>query len=135
MWRNGLHFVKEGLKWTLKGPKKAQIGLQMGSCHLFVHSHWCTITFGTRHFSPIFRPYLVPNRLIFIWDTVGGWQHMDQGALLSVDFSKAYDTILFNFCRGVFNSMGIPEFFSSTILKMLRAPRKYIVNGKIIHEV
>ena len=67
-----------------------------------------------------FVDYLVPlsqkgsirGRKIFdhISDTVVGWQHMDQGALLSVDFSKAYDTMQFNFYKGVFNLMGILEF-------------------------
>ena len=58
--------------------------------------------------------YLVPlsqkgsirGRKIFehIWDTVGGWFHMEHGAFLSVDFSKAYDTIQFNFCIIVLKS-------------------------------
>ena len=57
MRRNGLQLVKKGLKWaivkvvrTLEGPIKAQIGLKLGSCHLFVHPHSPMITFGKAHF-------------------------------------------------------------------------------------
>ena len=89
--------------------------------------------------------YLVPlsqkgsirGRKIFehIWDTLGGWFHMEHGVFLSVDFSKAYDTIQFNFCAAVFQVMGIPQFLIQVILAPLRGPRKYIVNGQIVHEI
>ena len=52
MWRNRLHSVTRGLKWaifkafgTLEGPKKAPMGLGMGSCHLFVRLNRSRITF------------------------------------------------------------------------------------------
>ena len=89
--------------------------------------------------------YLVPlsqkgsirGKKIFehFWDTVGGWFHMEHGAFVSVDFSKAYDTILFNFCIAVFQVMGIPQFLIQVILALLRAPRKCIFNGQIVHEI
>ena len=89
--------------------------------------------------------YLVPlsqkgsirGRKIFehIWDTVRGWFHVEHGVFLSVDFSKGYDTIHFNFCVAVFQVMGIPQFLIQVILSLLRGPRKYIVNGQIMHEL
>ena len=89
--------------------------------------------------------YLVPvsqkgsilGRKIFehIWDTEGGWFHMEHGAFLSVDFSKAYDTIQFNFCVAVFQAMGIPQLLIQVVLALLREPRKCIVNGQIVHEI
>ena len=89
--------------------------------------------------------YLVPlsqkgsirGRRIFqhIWDTMGGWFHMEHGAFLSVDFCKAYDTIQFNFCVVVFQVMGIPQFLIQVILALSREPRKYIVHGQIVHEI
>ena len=89
--------------------------------------------------------YLVPlsqrgsirGRKIFqhIWDMVGGWFHMEHVAFLSVDFSKAYDTIQFNFCIAVFQVMGIPQFLIQVVLSLLRGPCKYIVNGQIVHEI
>ena len=66
---------------------------------------------------------------------MGGWFRMEHGAFLSVDFSKAYDTIPFNCCVAVFQVMGIPQFLIQVILALLRGPRKYIVNGQIVHEI
>ena len=79
----------------------------------------------------------IRGRKIFdhIWDTMGGWFHMEHGVFLSVDFSKAYDTIQFNFCIAVFQVMSIPQFLIQVIVALLRGPRKYIVNGQIVHEI
>ena len=33
--------------------------------HLFEHPKWSCITFGKKRFSPIFDPFLVPNRPVF----------------------------------------------------------------------
>ena len=89
--------------------------------------------------------YLVPlsqkgsirGRKIFehICDTVGGWFHMEHGAFLSVDFSKAYGTIQFNFCIVVSQVKVIPQLLIHVILALLNGPRKYIFNGQIVHEV
>ena len=60
---------------------------------------------------------------------------MEHGVFLSVDFSKADDTIQLNFCIAVFQVMGIPQFLIQVILALLRGPRKYVVNGHIVHEI
>ena len=70
-----------------------------------------------------------------IRDTVGGWFHMEHGAFLSVDFSKAYDTIQFNLYVAVFQVMGIPQLLIQGFLALLRGPHEYIVNGQIVHEI
>ena len=64
---------------------------------------------------PLSQKGSIRCRKIFehIWDTMGGWFHMEHGAFLSVDFSKAYDTIRFNFCFAIFQVLGILQSFKS----------------------
>ena len=86
---------------------------------------------------PLSQKGSIRGRKIFehLWDTVGGWFHIEHSAFVSVDFFKAYDTILFNFCIAVFQVMGIPQLLIQVILALLRAPRKCIVNGLIVHQI
>ena len=81
---------------------------------------------------PLSQKRSIRGRKIFehMWDTLVGCFHMEHGAFLSVDFS-----IQFNFCIAVFQVMGIPQFLIQVILALLRGPRKYIVNGQIVHEI
>ena len=52
--------------WDFPWAKTRHHGLKMGPYHLFEHHKWSRITVGKTRFSPIFDPFLVPKRPIFI---------------------------------------------------------------------
>ena len=57
--------VQLGAYMSRKGLNIVKTSSKKGSCHLFLHPQWSTITFGKMLFLPIFDPFLLPKRALF----------------------------------------------------------------------
>ena len=65
----------------------------------------------------------------------GGYDTLEKGVLVSLDFSKAFPTLAQNFIQAVLQSIQLPPFHVMFILSTLIAPYHFCVGKGIVPEV
>ena len=60
---------------------------------------------------------------------------MDQGIFLSVDFSKAYDSVFHSYLEAVFRYIALPPTLTAVLMSMFRAPLLFAVGQGIVPDV
>ena len=77
------------------------------------------------HFlTPSEQKGFMKNRFIFehIWEARGAWDGMEEGVFVSIDFSKAFDSVHHNYIKAFFLYIGLPVPLIALILSMLTPP-------------
>ena len=66
----------------------------------------------------------IKHRFIFhhIWNVRGAWEAVEQGVLLSVDFSEAYDSVFHSYRRAFFRYIAPPPAMRALRISMFKAP-------------
>ena len=60
---------------------------------------------------------------------------MDHGVFLSVDFSKAYDSVFHNYLRAFFRCIALSPATAALVISMFKAPLVFSVGRGIVPEV
>ena len=73
--------------------------------------------------SPAAQKAFIKGRFIFdhVWDARGAWEAMPQGLMVSLDFSKAYDTVHHNYFVAFFLHVSLPIPLISMLMTMFKA--------------
>ena len=77
------------------------------------------------------------GRFIFehIWEARAAWTAMDYGLFLSIDFSKAFDSVHHNYFIAFFTHLGLPPQMIALIMNMLTSPFVFGVGKGVVREV
>ena len=71
-----------------------------------------------------------------VWDARGAWEAMQQGVVVSIDFSKASTTIVHhNYFVAFFLHIGLPVSLISLLMTMFKAPFDFAVGRGVVKEV
>ena len=77
------------------------------------------------------------GRFIFehIWEARAAWTATHYGLFISIDFSKAFDSVHHNYFIAFFTHLGLPPEMISLIMNMLTSPFVFGVGTGVVREV
>ena len=61
-----------------------------------------------------------------VWHAPGAWHQMTLGFMLTVDFRKVYDTVIFEYLAFVLSMVQLPLNYIRLILHVMASPRLYV---------
>ena len=87
--------------------------------------------------TPSAQKAFIKGRFIFdhIWDARGAWEAMRQGLVVSIDFSKAYDSVHHNYFVAFFLHIGLPVSLISLLMTMFKAQFIFAVGRGVVKDV
>ena len=60
-----------------------------------------------------------------------GWEEDRQGAWVSLDFRKAFDSVNHTFLEALFIYCRLPQMYAAALLAMLKGPLRFLVGREI----
>ena len=90
-----------------------------------------------RFVTPPEQKAFIRGRFIFdhIWDVRGGWTAMNEGICISIDFSKAYDSVHHNYFAAFFLMIALPLPLIALLMSIFKSPFIFAVGKGMIPEV
>ena len=87
--------------------------------------------------TPSAQKAFIQGHFIFdhMWDVRGAWEAMQQGLMVSLDFSKAYDTVHHNYFIAFFLHVGLPIPLISLLMTMFKAQFVFAMGRGVVKEV
>ena len=87
--------------------------------------------------TPSEQKAFIKGRFIFhhIWNAHGAWQAMQEGIMIPMDFSKAYDCVHHNYMVAFFLHIALPIPLIALLMAMFKAPFLFGVARGVVKEV
>ena len=87
--------------------------------------------------TPSEQKAFIQGRFIFdhIWNARGAWQAMQEGVMIPIDFSKAYDSIQHNYMVAFFLHIALPIPLIALLMALFKAPFLFGVARGVVKDV
>ena len=90
------------------------------------------------HFvTPHKQKAVIPGRCIFdhIWDIRVGWTAMSEGVCISINFSKLYDSVHYNYFAVFFLMIALPLPLIALLMSIFKSPFVFAAGKGMVPDV